>query len=1051
MNISAPFIRRPVMTTLCALTAIVLGIYAYYTLPTSSLPEAAFPVISVTTQYPGASPEVIANNISTPLEMQMMQIQGLNLITSNNMEGVSSIVLQFSLDKSLSSAATEVQAAIQRSMGNLPADLPAPPSFMLNNPNNRPIAYLWLTTDMMTQGDLYDYANNLVAQRMTMINGVSQATVYGAARAIRIKVDSNALASRNITLLDIANTVKKGSVFKPGGVLYGPSLQYTVNPKGQLFSVKDFNDLIVSYSHGTPIKLSDVAHVEDSLASEYLRLQCWSNKFKNGSATVAVGITAAPGSNAIRVVKEIRATVEKLRSSLPASVSLDITYDRSDQIIESIADVKMTILLAFFLVLGVIFIFLGRFRETLIPGVALPLSFFLTLAVMKALGYSLDNLSLMALTLAVGFLVDDAIVVLENTVRHLEAGHAPIQAALIAAKEISFTVFSMTLSLAAVFIPLLLMSGLMGRMMHEFSMTIVIAILMSGIVAITVSPLMCARMLQPVEEENRTWIERKMNSLFVELQKGYGIALYWILRHRWVGVLVWGLSLVGTVIFYIHIPKTFLPVGDSGTLFGVFLCREGTSSLEMQRIQDQIAEIAKKLPYFEQVITATNFLGGSFPPSMGFLWTKLLPANKRPSIQKVSEIFNGAILQNVPGVMPLIRPDPSLQIDTGATNNLQGEYAYTMTGIDPNLLYQTASTILARLQKEPGFTTVSSDMRLNAPFLDVEILRDKASSFGLTADDVEETLQLALAGGRINQIMTPLNQYDIDVELLDNLRRFPENLSTLRLRGTHGKNLIPLSSVVKLHPRTGPESINHLNQLTAVNIYYNLKPGYPVGKATAALQSIARETLPAGITGASQGSAQQFEQLVGGMSAMMIIAVFVIYLILGILYESYIHPLTVLSTLPTAGIGALLILVLAHMDLSLYGFIGLFLLIGIVKKNAIMVVDFAILRMKEGLPMEEALVEACHKRLRPILMTTFAAILGAVPIALGFGADGASRQSLGLSIVAGLIVSQVLTLFVTPVFYTYLEEFQEKVLDKIPLLRRTEKELPEKPILSPTD
>ncbi|PWU10222.1 MAG: acriflavine resistance protein B [Verrucomicrobia bacterium] len=1040
MNLSAPFIRRPVMTTLCAVTAIVLGIYAYRTLPTSSLPDAAYPVINVTTNYPGASPEIIANNISTPLEIQMMQIQGLQVVTSNNMEGVSSIVLQFDLDKSLTSAATDVQAAIQRAMGNLPADLPAPPAYTLNNPNNRPIVYLSLTTDTMTLGDLYDYANNVVAQRMTMISGVSQAMVYGSARAIRIKVDANALASRGLALTDIASTVKLGSVFKPGGVLYGPSVQYTVDPKGQLLEAKDFNNLIVSYQNGTPVKLADIAHVENGVASEYMLNRYWSRRFHTGSAAIVIAITAAPGSNAVEVATKVRETVKSLRSFLPGSISLEVINDLSVRILASIDDVKMTILIAFLLVLGVIFIFLGRFRETVIPAIALPIALALTLAIMKALGYSLDNLSLMALTLAVGFLVDDAIVVLENTVRHLEMGKTPIQAALEAAKEISFTVFSMTLSLAAVFIPLLLMGDLMGRMMREFSMTIVIAILMSGVVAITVSPLMCARLLEQVGEGQRTWMERKMADIFVKLQKGYGSSLHWVMRRRWLGILLWIVCLIGTVLLYLHVPKTFLPAGDSGELFGVFLCREGTSALEMQRVQDKITELAKNFPFFNEVITVANISEGSFLPSMGVLWTKLKPAGKRPPIEKVADELNAEILRKVPGVMPLIRPDPSLRIDTGATSDLQGDYAFTMTGLDPKLLYRTASTMLNRLREQPGFANISSDMRLNAPFLEVEILRDKASSYGLTAGDIEQTLQLALAGARVNQIMMPLNQYDIDVELLDHLRRFPEDLNTLRMRGANGQDLIPLSSVVRLKSRTGPESINHLNQLTAVNIYYNLKPGYPVEKATAALRQIAREVLPAGVSGTSQGSAQQFEQLVKGMSAMLVVAIFVIYLILGILYESYIHPITVLSTVPTAGAGGLLILYLAHMPLSLYGFIGLFLLLGIVKKNAIMVVDFAIQRMKEGLAMEEAVIEACHERLRPILMTTFAAILGAVPLAIGFGADGASRRPLGLCIVVGLVVSQILTLFVTPVFYTYLEEFQTRILDKIPLFRRAEKE-----------
>jgi HAE1 family hydrophobic/amphiphilic exporter-1 len=652
---------------------------------------------------------------------------------------------------------------------------------------------------------------------------------------------------------------------------------------------------------------------------------------------------------------------------------------------------------------------------------------------MSVAGFGLDNLSLMALTLAVGFLVDDAIVVLENTVRHLEMGETPLIAAINGAKEISFTVLSMTLSLSAVFIPLVFMPGLLGRMFHEFALTIVFAILMSGVVAITLSPMMCARLLKKRDPSTSTFIERKVNALFASLHRGYGRSLRWILRYKPLALLAWLLSLAGSIFFYLEIPKTLLPVGDSGTMLGPFIAREGTSPEQMQEYQEQIMRIVEANPNFEKCVSVTNF--GGLPSSMGLLWGALKPEGQRPPMAEAYQQINQQIYEQVPGVLPLIRPQPTLQISTGATSNQQGEFAYTLTSADPDSLYAAAGKLLAKLQKEPGFQQVSSDMRHQVPYLDVEILRDQAYTYGVPASAVEQTLMLGYSGNRVGQIMTPLNQYNVVVELQDDMRRYPHSLDRLRVRTASG-GLAHLRSVANWTATTGPETINHINQITSVTIFFNLQPGFPVGTATDRLDALAAQILPSGIRGSLAGEAQQFQQTVSGMLVFLIVAIFAMYVILGILYESYIHPITVLSSLPTAGVGGLFMLWIFGMSLSLYGFIGLFLLIGLVKKNGIMVVDFAIQRLREGRELNDAIVEACEERLRPILMTTFAAVFGAIPIALGFGADGASRQPLGVCIVGGLLISQVLTLYVTPVFYFYMEKFQERVLDRIAFFQR---------------
>lgn len=760
------------------------------------------------------------------------------------------------------------------------------------------------------------------------------------------------------------------------------------------------------------------------------------------ASTLVVAVTPAPGANDVQVAQAVRATLEKLKPSLPASIESYVNYDRSLQIVESINDVKLTILIAFALVVLVVFLFLGRVRETVVPVIALPLALLGTFAVMLVLGYSLDNLSLMALTLAVGLLVDDAVVVLENTVRHLDAGKPATLAALLGAKEISFTVLSMTLSLSAIFIPIIFMPGLIGRMFNEMAITIVVAIVLSGIIAIVVSPMVCARLLKKVEKKNR--YQEWFDSRFDAFKSGYKRSLEWVMKRHLFAFVVWVLSLAGTIWLFVVVPKGFLPIGDSGMIRGVFLAAEGSSPAQMQAYQAQLEAIFKKDPAVDQAITVTGLQNSQITTSMGLTVLLLKPVGKRSPIAEVSERLTAEIRRQVPGVVPLIQPYPTLEIDTGATSNMQGQYAFQLTSTDPDLLYKTAEQLVARLQKTEGFAEVSSDMRMNTPFEELEILRDQAYSYGVNVADIEDTLAAAFSQGQASQIQTPLNVYWVIIELLDAQRAKLKDLGLLWVRN-QDNNLVPLKSLVRSHTKTGPESISHINQITSVTVFYNLAPGYPTSQATDALTVAAQEILPPTVAGSPAGTSQQFIQTVKAMVVLLIIAIFVMYLILGILYESYIHPITVLSTLPVASLGGLATLQMFGMTLDLYGFIGLFLLLGLIKKNGIMLVDFAIMRRKDGLSIEAAAVEAAIERVRPILMTTFAAVFGALPMAFGFGADGSSRQPMGLCIVGGLLVAQVLTLFCTPVFYVYMEKFQERHLDKIAFFKRGEDIPPDGP------
>ena len=1035
MNLSERFIRRPVMTVALTVSVVLFGVLAYLRLPVSDLPAIDYPVIQVQVSYPGATPDTMANNVATPLERQFMQIPGLELVTSNNIQGHSSFVLQFDLSKSLDGAATDVQAAITRAQGQLPVDLPSPPTFTKTNPNDQPIMYIPLVSDTATEGQLYDYANTQVGERLSILPGVSQVSVFGARSAIRIKADPSAMAVRNTTLDDLTAAIKNGTNYTGAGQFDGPNRSFLLQPQGQLTTADDYNNLIVGQTSGAPVFLKDVASATQGVQDERIDMRFWVRGHPEPHATVVVAVFRRAGVNAVDVAKSVRDLLPNIQAQLPSSVLLVPAYDRSQTIVSSIKDVQSTLYIAFGLVVMVIFVFLGRATDTLIPAVALPLSLLLTFIAMNVLGYSLDNLSLMALTLAIGFLVDDAIVFLENTVRLMEQGQSALEASLNSAKEISFTILAMTVSLAAVFIPLVFMSGLMGRIFREFSITIVISILASGIVSLTLTPLMTSRLLRNRGEgAKKTWMERWFGAVEHRVLNLYGRSLWFFLRHRWISAVTWIICLVGTGYLFYTVPKSFLPVGDSSFIRGVLVAQEGTSPEQMHAYQTQAEKIMRANPAVRSTFTMSG--NSSFlPANQAFLISFLKDPSERAPIEAVAGQEMGAIANSIPGVMAFMQPNPALEISTGATANVQGQFAYALSGIDGDEVYATAAKLTAKMYQYPGFLFVNSDLFNHTPNLQIDLLREQAKLYGVSESRILNLLHNAYSENYSYLIKQPTDQYQVILEVADNKRSDPQDLSKLYIKSDDGQRMVPLSALTSWHTIIGPQGVNHINQFASVTLFFNLKPGYAIGPATQFVESAAKETLPPDVHGALQGQALTFQNTVSDLAVLMLVAVFVMYVILAILYESYLHPLTVLSSLPVALLGGLLTLWLFGAEASLYAYIGMFMLMGIVKKNGIMIVDFAEQRVRQGVPDDEAIHDASMQRFRPIIMTTMAALLGALPIALGYGADGASRRPLGLVVIGGLIVSQFLTLYVTPAIYLYLEEFQEKVLDRFSFFR----------------
>ncbi len=1035
MNFSEIFIKKPIMTVLVMVAFLIFGAFAYLNLPISDLPVVDFPIMTITVVYPGASPSTMASTIASPIENECMQIPGLESVISDNKEGISTLTLTFDLDRKIDLAAPDVQAAITRAQANLPSDLPAPPIYSKTNPTNTPILYLTITSDVLMPGELYDIGNRTIGKRISMIEGVSQVEIWGAKSAIRIQVDPNRLASLNIGIDEIAQVLKQGTVTIPGGSLEGRDKAFSVEPEGQLTNANDYEELIVAYRDNAPIRLKDVARCIDSLDNDVVNVDYGRAGDKIRSGTVVVAVSRAGGSNTVALAKKINGSLEDLKKGLPGSVNLEVFYDASGAIIESVNDVKNTIIIAFLLVILVIFLFLGRVSDTVIPGAALPLSIIGTFGIMFTAGFSLDTLSLMGLTLAVGFVVDDAIVVLENTVRHVEMGENPLTAAIKSSKEIIGTIISMTLSLLAVFIPLVFMGGVVGRIFKEFSLTVMFAIICSGVVSLTLTPMMCARMLKESKDNVKTRLQGFTDRFIGGIKDKYAVLLEWILNKRFVAIVIWVVCLVGTVLLFNILPKTFIPEGDSGAVYGQMVGPLGISAEKMHKFQDQVNNALISNDNVDQIISVTGTNPGA-DQSTGPFFAVLKPREKRQPMPEVVQELRGKMNQFDAGQV-FVMALPALKLSSGADSTASGsKYSYLMTGEDREKLYAAADALEAKLNALPDFTDIQNSVKINMPRVEIKISRDRASMLGINANDIEYALSLAYGGGKVTTYKTDVDQYDVILELEKEYQSGPEDLSRVYVHSPVKNTLIPLDSLVVVKKTVGPQDVPHANQLNSATVSFSVKSGVPLSKATSILNKTAQDILPPGVIGALQGEAQEFESAVKSFGILILVAIGVLYLILGILYESYIHPLTILTTLPIAAFGGVATLFLFRSELSLYAYVGMFMLLGIVTKNGIMMVDFANQNLeKKGVSAKEAIYDACLVRFRPIIMTGVAAIMGAMPIALGIGADGASRRPMGLIVAGGLLFSQIITLFVTPAIFIYMQEFQEKYLDRFEMLR----------------